>query len=66
MPRSAAFGWVEQGVEYSWHYSWILDAIIDITGNARRPLLEILKTRIIEHAGKFTERDRLLHKLRGY
>lgn len=58
------FDLVEQGVEYSWHYSWILDAVMDIKGNAKRPLLETLETRIIEHAGRFPERDRILHKLR--
>lgn len=59
------FDLVEQGFDYSWHYSWTLDAVLNLSDDVaeKRSLLETLETRIREHTGKFTERDRLLQKL---
>jgi serine/threonine protein kinase len=61
------FDLVGQGVEYSWHYTWVLDAILNLGDDVegKHTLLEALEQRIIEHTGKFVERDRLLQKLRG-
>jgi hypothetical protein len=60
------FDLVEQGVEYGWHYTWILDALLklDADADAKPALLGTLETRILEHTGKFDERERLLKKLR--
>ena len=59
------FDLVDQGVDYSWHYSWILDAVLGLGDEwVEKPLLlQALQNRILEHSGKFTERDRLLQKL---
>jgi serine/threonine protein kinase len=55
----------DQGVDYSWHYSWILDAMLNLGEDVveKGLLLQALQQRILEHNGKFIERDRLLQKL---
>jgi serine/threonine protein kinase len=61
------FDLIEQGFDYSWHYSWTLDAVLNLSDGVteKHNLLKTLESKILEYAGKFTERDRLLQKLRA-
>lgn len=61
------FDLADQGVEYHWHYTWILDAVLklDDASEAKARLLRKFEQRIRDYTGKFDERDRLLKKLRA-
>ena len=62
------FDTMEYGVDYAYHYSWIVDAILVLKcdPNDKDALLSSLKDKITRHSGKFDERDRLLQKLAAF
>lgn len=56
---------VEYGVDYAYHYGWLTDSVLslDCDSDTKEFLIEQLKQKINDHAGKFDERERLLRKL---